>query len=536
MKITTVRDSLLAGGCVATLALSACQQEAIDPQALAEHAADNVAAVFTSAAHSAEGNVGVEKTTSRLGDGLSTVARAGGNVALDPTHGQGSALPRLISPGMGLLATFRSVPAMRAVARPFATESMFGPSPVSGALYATAEKSELASDLDEAGQNLRRLLKERVFTAANLESKTDEEAIYLLRPDSTCRDLEDGSLDKKCADNLTKVELRVRLTRAGGGTRFELLVGSERALPLALNISDVQIALDTYFAGIKTSSAILARTLKQKDTTPEVFKGAMRYALTKEGEHRASVSMAITEAVEVKESATSTTRFKSAASAAGAPLLALTADGDAGTITGSMGLTTTEVFAPWQPDGNKNTGAEMHAVMGGLTGAITFTKAADTVKLTGMGLGKGSTYLEVRGQRILQLDLNPNDGRVYDVAIDFDASGAPRLALSPRFDLTMAWKLSAVMGDFKTAPPAHMLDETYQLKLDPAAGMGPAFTSFEDKAAHEGGLRLLSGKLTLSSSKVAMPFTLEAGQCLSGREPAPGEHPVLGAFKAGTCP
>jgi hypothetical protein len=245
--------------------------------------------------------------------------------------------------------------------------------------------------------------------------------------------------------------------------------------------------------------------------------------------------MAISEAIEVKEK-DSTTRFKTAASEPGAPLFGLTVDGDAGTMTGRLGLTTTELFAPWQPDGNKNTGAEMHLVAGGLTGAITFTKAADSVKLTGLGLGKGATYLEVRGQRIFQLDLNENDGRAYDVAIDFDSAGAPRLAISPRFDLKMAWKLAAVAADFKSAPPAHMLDETYQLKLDPAQGLGPSFGPFENKAAHQSGLRLLAGKLTLSSSKVATPFTLDAGQCLIGKEPGAGEHPVLGAFAATTCP
>jgi hypothetical protein len=539
MKITTVRESLLAGGCaaaVAVVSLSAgCQQEPIDPQALADHAADNVAAVFQSAAHSAQGNDGVGKAASRIGSGLSTVARSAGNVPLDPTHGSDGpgALPRLISPRSALGGTLRSVPGFRAVARPFASESMFGPSPVGGALYATEAPSELASDLDEAGGNLRRLLKERIFTAANLESKTDSEAIYLLRPDSTCRDLEDNSLDKKCVDNLTKVDLRVRLTRAGGGVRFEVLVGSERARPVALSISDVQVALDLYLGGLKTTSAILARNLGSDDDTPDVLEGALRWALTKESDHRASIALSITEAVTVEKRGDGAMKFKSATAN---PLLALTADGDAGTITGRTGLGKTEVFAPWQPDGNKNTGADMHLVLGGLTGAITFTEASDTVKLTGLGLGDGPTFLEVRGQRIMQVDLNENDGRAYDVSIDFDASGKPRLALSPRFDLSLAWKLAAVMGDFKKTPPAHMLDERYQLKLDPAGGMGPVFGPYENPTTHEGGLRLHAGKLTLSSSKVAMPFTLEAGQCLAGAEPAADQHPVLGAFKAGPCP
>jgi hypothetical protein len=536
-KLFTLRDSLLASGCAASVTLlAACQQEAElgDPQAVTAAAADNVAGIFESAAHAAQGNNAIGKTTGRIGDGLGVIAGSAGNVALDPTMGSG-ALPRVITGGSALGATLRRLPAVRAVVRPLATESLFAPEPVAGALYAQSNDSELASDLDETGRSLRRLLKERVFAAGNLENKTDSEAIYLLRPDPTCRSLEEdgtpGEIDAKCADNLAKLPLRVRVTRAGSGARFELLVGSERARPLALTITDAQIAVDLDLGGVKTTSAILARTLNQKDDTPEVLKGALRYALTKEGPHRVALAMAVTQALEVDERGSGGARITSAATD---PLLSLTADGDAGTITGRIGLGQTEVVDAWEPDGNKSSGADMRVVLGGLTGAITFTEASETVKLTGLGLGKGSTYMEVRGQRIFQLDLNESDGRAYDATIDFDSAGTPRLAISPRFDLVMAWKLAAVASDFKSAPAAHLLDERYQLKLDGASGMGPAFSPHESKNGD--GLRLLSGTLVLSSSKVATPVTVQSGQCLLGKEPAAGEHPVLGAFSAGPCP
>jgi hypothetical protein len=212
-------------------------------------------------------------------------------------------------------------------------------------------------------------------------------------------------------------------------------------------------------------------------------------------------------------------------------------DGDAGRIVGRVGLGTTEVYVPWQPDGQSIANDQIHVVVGGLTGALAFTQASKEITLTGAGLGAGPSYAEVRGQRIFQVDLNAMDGRMFDATVSFGPSGEPRLAVQPRFDLAMLWHLAAVAGDFKSPPPAHLLDETYRLLLAPAAGQGPVLEPYgSDAPGSESGIRVVSGSLSLASSNVPAPVTAAAGQCVTSGEPAPGEHPVLGSLKVKACP
>jgi hypothetical protein len=142
----------------------------------------------------------------------------------------------------------------------------------------------------------------------------------------------------------------------------------------------------------------------------------------------------------------------------------------------------------------------------------------------------------VRGDRIIALDLNPADQRAFDATITFTPEGLPRLALSPRFDLGLMFKLGLVAAELEQAGspvPPHLLDESYRLQLDAAGGQPPVLQAREH--ADGGGLEIVSGRLTLSSSRVPEPVTAAAGQCVYPREPAPDQHPVLGTLNVTTC-
>jgi hypothetical protein len=526
--------------------LAGCQKEApIDAAALAAQASDSAAAIFSSAALSAQANEGAQKATSHLGSGLSTIAGSFERVPLDTGKTTTSPYIRQMSP---VRTALLSVPAFRAVLRPLATESLLGPSPItlsptspagsSGALahVVTGEQSsELASDLDDTGQALGQLLRERVFVASNLESKSDSEAIYRLRADPTCRDLDDGHMDAGCEKNLDKVELRVRLSKsAASGAQIDLLVGSERAFPLRLIIDPAELATELYLGELKRSSAILATALGKSDDSPDVFKGTVRLALTKEGPKAVSFAAAILQTIEIEQTfgKSDPGRFRSAAAN---PVWKLTADGDKGTITGMMGLGATEFFGPWNPKGTAAKNTDMHVMLGGLTGQITFTQASSDVKLTGLGWGAGPTYVEVRGQRIFQLDLNPQAARMFDLAISFDAQDKPVLAVAPRFDLTLGMHFGLVAADYGSPPPAHLLDETYDLALDPAAGATPVIAPWQSSTSDVRGLKLVAGQLSIGSSKAGAPVVVHAGQCLIARQPQAGDHPVIGAMQAADC-
>ena len=76
------------------------------------------------------------------------------------------------------------------------------------------------------------------------------------------------------------------------------------------------------------------------------------------------------------------------------------------------------------------------------------------------------------------------------------------------------WKLAAVAADLRTPPPSFLLDETYRLTLDRAAGQGPVIEAVQDDLGG-GAVKLVNGSVSLSSTKATAPVTASAGRCTS---------------------
>src|SRR5262245_43731750 len=88
---------------------------------------------------------------------------------------------------------------------------------------------------DETADRLKILVRQRILADANLESKSDDEAIYLLKPNPTCLSIpptDDPTavpqLDTKCVDQLTRLQIRISLRADGDGVRVGILIGPDR--------------------------------------------------------------------------------------------------------------------------------------------------------------------------------------------------------------------------------------------------------------------------------------------------------------------
>jgi hypothetical protein len=141
----------------------------------------------------------------------------------------------------------------------------------------------------------------------------------------------------------------------------------------------------------------------------------------------------------------------------------------------------------------------------------------------------------VRGTHIADIDFNPRDGRKMDVTVTA-AGDVPRLAVSPKYDLSLAFNLGAVAGDFKDPPPAQLLHETYTIVLD---GANPAVIEPAKAAApFNGGIKVVAGTLTIATNgSPTTTVVVPAGKCLTGKDPVPmGAHPVLGGLDVVSCP
>jgi hypothetical protein len=520
----------------------ACRSEPIDPGTMSQEAADRTADIVRSGALAMKGNQGATSALSDTGNGVGKMVRvfrlsgsdsgSGGTVVVPATPGGaapgGTQLVSRSSWGQRALQRLGGMAAVVASSTTGDSVTSSGGAAGSG----SASSSDVSADLDMAADTLRKLIRNRLLADTNLESKTDDEAIYRLNPDPTCRGLDDDKLDPDCVDTLTKLQVRLRLTRAGDGVEIGLLLAAERVHAVSVLVSSNQLALDVYFGAVKAAILAVAKELgEQPPELPGVMTGTVELSLTKDGPHKVTLASSVLEALEVVNADPKVT----IRTAATKPAIALTADGDAGTITARINVAKTEVVVPWQP-GQHETGADADIVLGGLTGETTFTQASKTIVLEQLGLGAGPSYLDVRGQRILAAELNPSDGRAFDLSIDFDAQGNPRIAFAPRVDFSLACKLGLVAADFDEAPPSFLLDETYRLQIDPAAGLAPVLAPYQStNPGDEGGIRVQSGVFSLSSSKVASPVTAAAGQCLVGNEPQPNAHPLLGALEVVTC-
>jgi len=540
------------------VALAACHKDdggsngaPVDPAAMSQQAADRIADMVHSTAAAMQANRALSGATSDAGSGVSTMVRVFRLSSSDsPTPVGGPGTPgaaQTDTPATGTTAaepnwgelTLAGVERLAGVLA--GNRRQQSPAAADGVVLTAATSdasgsSDLADQIDMQADDLHKLIHDRLLADTNLESKSDAEAIYLLHPDPTCRSLKDDTLDPKCADDLTKLQVRLRLTRHGEGAQVEVLFGPSRLHPLSVIVDPNRIALDLYLAPLKDTILFASAALGEKTPDlPATMKGTIESSLSKEAAKRVTVALSVLEDIEFSDGSV-TVR-----TAATQPALSFTADGDARSITGKVNIAKTEVIVPWSPTA-RVMGAQADIVLGGLTGETTFTDQDKRIVLTRLGLGGGPSYLDVleggAQKRIVQADLNPMDGRSFDLAITFDAQNQPRITLTPRVDFSLMCHLDLVKSDFDEAPPAFLLDETYRLQLDPAGGgssvvLGPYQSTV---AGEEGGIRVVSGSFSLGSSKVAMPVTASAGQCIVGVEPPPGSHPLLGGLKVVACP
>jgi hypothetical protein len=259
------------------------------------------------------------------------------------------------------------------------------------------------------------------------------------------------------------------------------------------------------------------------------LEGRIKLALQKLGPKKVKGSLGILEAV-VVEADDPPVSFSSAKSD---PVLALTGDGEAKSATLEWGLGQTEVQGPWDPMDTGARNKDLRVSIGGSYGQATLTEGKQEISFKGYGVG--ASFVAVRGMHIFDFDFNPRDGRKMDLLITAPGD-VPRIAVTPKFDLSLAFNLGAIAGDFTDPPPAPLMHETYTVVLD---GAVPAvIEAAKQTATFRGGLKVVSGALTVATN--GMPATtvvVPAGKCLTGKEMVPmGAHEILGGLDVVDCP
>jgi hypothetical protein len=493
---------------VATSLLGCHSDPPIDPRASADQAATRAAAVVRA-----------------TGAGLGFVDDQGGVLgkmlggADDATYG---IMRKMVATPMPtpLIRQMRTSPVLKAMGGVEAIPS-----------FLTQEEQ-----FDDTARDVETLLRDRLLVESNIESKTDSQITYLLRPEPTCRPLpSSGSSepDAGCVRDLPKLEVRLVTVTDGDGIRITVLVGPGRLELSAFVVHSDLLAWEVGFARALRAVEFIDMTLDPgTEPKPHPFTrldGRIEVALQKLAAKKVKGWVGILEpvAIEADDPPVSVTSARSN------PLFAVTGDGEARTATVDWSLGQTDVLASWDPRDVGAHNKDLHVSLGGSYGQATLTEGKQEIAFKGYGVG--ASFVAVRGTHIFDLDFNPRDGRKMDLLVSAPGD-VPRFAVTPRFDLALAFNLGAVAADFQDPPPAPLLHETYTVVLD---GAVPAVVeAVKRTATFAGGIKVVAGTLTVATSAApGATVVVPATRCLTGKDPLPmGAHEILGRLEVVSCP
>jgi hypothetical protein len=425
--------------------------------------------------------------------------------------------------------------------------SAMSTTPMAQAAAGVPSLSTTEEKFDDTADDLRTFIRERLLADANLESKTADEAVYLLKGDPTCRSLPRAgdpappTLDNKCVEQLAKLEVRIVMRADGDGVRLKFELGPDKLELVTFVVHSNLIAVEVDFAkayvATKYAQEKLGTDSPMGGTQFEKLAGAIRVSLQKDDDKQVTFAASVLSAIDVAEKSAAGVPGPEVKLAPSDPLVSVSLDGVAKTADVKLGMAALDVAGTWDPQNTGASNRDAALSIAGLTGDLTFKEGTD--ELVAKGLGVGATSFKVRGASIFDLGLNPADQHRFDLKITVDAAGEPHYDVTPRFDLSIGTHFQSVAADYAAdhQPPTYVLDETYRVDLE----NGGATSSLEvvpSNGTFSGGIKIDAGTLTLSTTAPNVPaVTVGPGQCLTGVSMVPaGAHPILGAFASVACP
>ena len=338
------------------LATASCTTP-IDPKAVADHVADGSREVV----HQTGGGIGFARSSD---SGLQTI---------------GTGLQDASSGVMGMPAPM--------------------PAPMTYALKHTSIAAVVAGmpsimtteeQFDSTADQLKVWVRQRILADANLESTTDDQAVYLMHPDPTCRQLpQDGDppdvmppLNSKCVDQLTKLQVRVVLRADGDGGRLTILIGPDRLELSTFIVHSNSIAVEVDLAKAYAATQEIDQTLGTDSPSTshyDALSGKLRLSLTKNGEKNVTGAYSVLAAINVSTLDSSGAPGPAVQMAASDPTLSVTGDGVNQTLTAKVAMGRLDVSGDWDPQGMLAPNRDLHFSMGGVFSQTTFTNGANTI-------------------------------------------------------------------------------------------------------------------------------------------------------------
>jgi len=412
--------------------------------------------------------------------------------------------------------------------------------------YADEMEVEDEFDPDQFKAEFKEVLTDYIFHADNVEEILDDGAVFLLKGAIICATEEDEASDEdleECQSTVDELQVRIKARKDHNGTiKLSIFLGKERFNPVKLTLSKKRLELELDLGEIKSSYEHIAATLDQDEMPVDELQKlqgrivlALKFTAAKDLKFSASVLSPIKVVAKVDQ------ELIKFAMDAGDDIVALDVNGTNQTADAALNVPqvdlTMPIFAsnegsggqePWGGDNadarNEKSIGRLAVYLPGLSLGVRLTSETHDLVVTNIGLGQSTTTLKFNNHPIFSLDLNKDHSRAFDLTITplheeesalFNVSPAlvvnAKLALGPLLDALES------EGD-----PDFLRKDSLSVAFigENGASMKPLRGDDRD---FEGGLLMVEGALTLTSSAAGLSRTVQTGQCLVPVEPQEAE-------------
>lgn len=425
----------------------------------------------------------------------------------------------------------------------------------------TDDLLEARQDLHDGLDDLIQLLSDEIFIDENLEAEDETHATFRIPASLFCSEDDSPTLvspsspddgsgvtpaplepeaptddgDVECEEDYELLQPRLRLSSPrAGDIDVEILLTEEQRNPITLQLYHDRL-------GAELNLGELLETLEASGEELDgvsKLEGVVGVQLIRNAATDYSLSLNVVERValvagEADERVEVTVGTNS-------PSMELRLDGAAKTITGSYDWGALSLVAPlaafmadeeYDEFGNplpmKEYAGIVSALLGGINGSLRFDGNADSLLLEGLGLGDVSSTIEHDGNELLKLDVNPDDGRRFDLLIAAEGDGAATLTFSPTLD---------VRAKLGFAHIADQVDDLQRFLLDDEVRV---WLEGEDPSVHvsEEAVSPLDATLHVeSSTDPSSSVSVGPGMCLVAVDESDDEPATFAsAFEAAVC-
>lgn len=426
------------------------------------------------------------------------------------------------------------------------------PSPVVNALMNNSfvkalldPKSTVTLDqrINDVSINLERWVKERLLAEANLVTKTDTEATYLLKGDPTCRPLvapgaPTPEVDADCKAELEKIQVTVFMKAILDGVSLNFAVGPDK-----LEMSHIIVRLDGLEWRADWSKASVAADFinatlgKPGEPNSEKYRklaGKTTLNIRKEAQRGVSITGTITEALEaikINKDKKDVAQFTLASSMT--PILSITGDGGAQSMSLELVFGAGEFKGPWDPNRTGAVNTDHRSYFTGFTARGRLTEKTKTVELSELNI---TDYVEeVRGLKTLTTVINPGAMGKVNILAQVESGGLARFEISPKLEIVADFKMGQLANDFTGQKP-YLPDEVFNMVIG-GTGAGPVHARLLKQGSQFAGVEVGAGNLSITSNKSNASVAVPSGKCLTrAKAPAANAHPLLRNLAVVDCP